>query len=289
MEPDVSRTNTSSLGAISSGWTRSGGCKQQGEVARVGEHRVFDPAAGHSVLEDEILVGDDGLVAQFDDCLSWVGTVDRHIVGAGFQVIDRDTRIQVDLDGDIVPRARAFRRNGRSEARRVRHAAARHVARRHHHRKIERIDAGFVRHSLDVSDLDLYGGARKDIGDGLGEDVGTLLIEQGCDAAGAAGLLVDLACFIPRFNEAADGAVSDLHGHIVDRGIGRQREGVDGLDLFGEGVVKLLGDGDACQRTGNANLHVSVAQRADSLGSDERARHNGIGGRQRGQREGSEK
>ena len=167
------------------------------------------------------LFGMNGLVAQFHDGLARVGALDRDIVGARFHGSDGDAGIQVDLHRDIVAGARAFGRDGRRDARGVGHAAARHVARRHHHREIERVGAGFVGHGFHVADLDGHSGSGKDIGNGLGEDVGTLLIEQAGDAAGAAGFLVDLARFVARFDEAANGAVADVHGHVVHGGIGR--------------------------------------------------------------------
>ena len=121
MEPEVSSTKTSSFGVISAGWTRSGGCSIRVKKPRVlGEHGVFHALARDVVLEDEILVRDDGLVAQLHDGLARVGALDRDIVSARFQAVDGHAGVQVHLDRDVVPGARALGR----------HVAERDAARR---------------------------------------------------------------------------------------------------------------------------------------------------------------
>ena len=64
----------------------------------------------------------------------------------------------------------------------------------------------------------------QDVGDRLREDVGPLLVEQRGDVARCRALLVDGARFLAALDDAAHGAVADQHGHVVDRGVLRERE-----------------------------------------------------------------
>jgi hypothetical protein len=79
----------------------------------------------------------------------------------------------------------------------------------------------------------------------LSEDIRSLLIEQARDVAGGACGFVDGASFFAAFYSAANGAISDAHSHIIDRGILWQRENVYGFDLFFERILELLRDDDA--------------------------------------------
>ena len=166
--------------------------------------------------------------------------------------------------------AGAFRRYRRGDARRIRHTAG-NVPGRHHHREVERICAGFVGHGFYVADLDLHLGAREDVGHRLGEDVVPLLVQQARDVSGAARIFVELARFVARLDQPADGAVAYQHGHIVHRGIGRQRKGVDRFNLLLKRVFEFLGDRNPPERPADARLHLGVLERADALGCNQRS------------------
>ena len=72
--------------------------------------------------------------------------------------------------------------------------------------------------------------------------------------------------FLAAFDLAAHRAVADLHGHVVDGGVLRQREGVDGFDLFLVGVLEFLRDGDAGEEAADLRLDVGMLQRTGSGG-----------------------
>jgi hypothetical protein len=55
---------------------------------------------------------------------------------------------------------------------------------------------------------------------------------------------------------------ADLDGHVVDRGVFRQRERVDRFDLLRRGVLEDLRDVDARQESGNSAANFGVTKRA---------------------------
>src|SRR5215468_7956030 len=137
-----------------------------------------------------------------------------------------------------------------------------YITRADDHRKNEFISSVYVFQKLDVTDRDLYFGAGSDVGHGLSEDVGTLLVEQARGLSGFPRGFVDCARLFAAFDFAFDGAVADDHRHIINGRRLRQGEDVDGFDLFLKRIVKLLGDGDAGERAADFGFDVGVFERA---------------------------
>ena len=117
MEPEVSSTKTSSLGAMSRLGTRVGRLQDQREeaaaldavMASARRPRLRCPAT--SYLQDEILVGDRRPCrAGARRPGAALGRIDVDIVGLRMQALDRHAGIERDLDRDIVPGARALGR-----------------------------------------------------------------------------------------------------------------------------------------------------------------------------------
>ncbi|MCX5757597.1 MAG: hypothetical protein NTU83_03645 [Candidatus Hydrogenedentes bacterium] len=240
------------------------------------ENRVADVYRGHGVLKDEIAVGNVLPLPELDDGAMRRGTLDVHLVQFGLNIVNRQTGVDVDFDRDVVAGPRALGGDRRCDARRVgnlaraRNAAferirchrAGDVARSDDHRKCEAIQSVAEGQTLDVRDLDFDPVARKDIRDGLCEDVWTLLIEQTRGFARLARRVVDALCFLARFDDPFHHAAADVHGHRVDRCILRKRECIHGLDGCAEGIPKLLGDGHAGDEPGDVRDGVRVLQRA---------------------------
>src|SRR6266849_7466982 len=179
--------------------------------------------------------------------------------------------------------AHAFRRRRRCNSRTVRHAIrvgretvspgtslaaggrAGNVTWSDHHRKDKFIRTVFVFQSLDITDrnLDLLTG--QNVGDGLGEDVWPLLIQQaGGLTAGFRGFIDGFGFFAPQ-NFAAHGAVADDHGHVIDRRILRQGKRIDRFNLFRERIFKLLRDDYARKKSANLRFYIRMFERTISL------------------------
>src|SRR5262245_23923125 len=122
---------------------------------------------------------------------------------------------------------------------------ARDVTWTNNHREHKLVRAILVLQRFDIADRNLHLFTRKDVGDRLSEDIWTFLVEQTCNLATRLSGIVNSLGFFARKNLAAHCPVADDHGHIVDGCILRQRKGVDRLDLFLEGILKLLSYDDA--------------------------------------------
>src|SRR5882724_3396296 len=128
----------------------------------VREQRVLDLAAGNVVLQDEILVGDDGCILQANVRTVGPGAVAEDLVRERAEILDGYAGVELHVDGNVVPgtlvrsvRASDRRRDARSigDAVGVRRPAAtllpdRHgagnVARSDHHGEDELIIASLV-------------------------------------------------------------------------------------------------------------------------------------------------
>src|SRR5467141_1087526 len=90
-------------------------------------------------------------------------------------------------------------------------------------------------------------------------------MEEGSHVARAPRALVEGASILAALDEAAHGAVANLDGHVIDDGVLRQREGVEGFDVLGRGVGEDLGHRDASEEPADAGAHVGVLERARAL------------------------
>ena len=150
--------------------------------------------------------------------------------------------------------------------------AAGNVARADDHRERPLVSAGFILQRLDVADDDRDLLARHDVGDGLREDVRALLIEQAGNLAVRLRLRVSGLRFFAAHDLAVNGAIADLHRHIVN-GCGlRQRERIDRFDLIGEWIGKLLRHGHPREKAADLGSHVRVLERK----GDDAALHAGL-------------
>ena len=113
---------------------------------------------------------------------------------------------------------------------------------------------------MDVADVHVDRAARLDVGDGLGEDVGALLDEQARDVAHASGREVGALGLLALADDAPDPPLADGHDELVYRGVRGQREGVDRLDLLGEGIVEALGHAHGGDEAGDVGPDVGVLQ-----------------------------
>src|SRR5205814_4359232 len=101
-----------------------------------------------------------------------------------------------------------------------------------------------------IADDDFHLLARKDIRHRLSENVGPLLIEQAGRESGIARCFINRTGLFAAFDSSVDGAVADEHGHVIDRGLVRERKSVDRLNLFLVWILKLLRDSDPGQEAG---------------------------------------
>jgi hypothetical protein len=105
----------------------------------------------------------------------------------------------------------------------------------------------------------------EDVGHGLGEEVGALLVEQRGRLALGAGALIGVAGLLARLDDAADDALAEDELHVIHRGLLRQREDVEGLERLGIGVLEDLGDGDAGEEAAHLGVHLGALE-AEVLG-----------------------
>src|SRR5207249_4770561 len=94
----------------------------------------------------------------------------------------------------------------------------------HHSWEYKFISASLIFQQLEDGERDLNFAVGRNIGYGLGEDVGTLLIEQGRCMSGSAGGIKDLARLIAFLDHSLDFAFANLHGHAVYGAVMRQGE-----------------------------------------------------------------
>jgi len=244
-------------------------------VPGVGQEGILHALAGHRVAHDEVAVGDRGLVRQAEVCRG-TPPLDLHLVKLGAQVQDGAAGLQGQLQRDVVSGPGAFGGDRRGDARGVRNLpgvgrparalatlrVTRDVAGSHHHREDERVEAVLPGQDLGVADGDVHGGPGFDVGHRLGEDVGALLVQKRGHVPLLAGLLVDAPGLVAGFDQAADGPLPDLHLHVVDRCVLRQRERVEGLDLVLARVVEVLGHRDRGHQPRDMGLDGGVLQGA---------------------------
>ena len=246
-----------------------------------GERRSIDPHAGREDLEDAVRrpevahqpIGGVGIRIE--------PSVHPGCEGRDVEALDGPLQVVVPVLGG---------REGHDPSRSPQHdAASRHHAVGHGGRRTARAardvpgtdDGGELEgvlavpgvDDLEVADLDGDRRARLDVRHGLREDVGPLLLEQGGDEAGVAGLLVDRAGECPFLHLALHDAfatvgIDDGHGHRMHRRPVGHRERVDRLDRRVVGVRISLSDRYRDDRSADLGLDVGVLQRT---GADELA------------------
>ena len=246
------------------------------DLAVVGEQADLGLIAGDLPLEFEVLVRDGVVRLQRDGGLGRADAGDLHVMALGVEPPERDACVEVNGDADIVARADVGLQDGRRDAGGIGHTVgvrgpaagtggcghwgAGDEPRPDDHWEDVLVFAVDVGKRLDVLDDDLDLIVGQDVADALCEDVRSLLLEEARALPRGDGLLVDLPGFLAGLDDAPHGAVTDLHEHIVDRGVVGQREDIDRLYGLIEGVLVLLGDGDVGHHPGNVGLHVRVLQ-----------------------------
>jgi hypothetical protein len=242
----------------------------------LGENGIGDLFAGDVVFQDEIFVGNRGEILELHGGRTGAGAVDLDGVGGRTYLHQGHAGVDGEFDGDVVPGARALGRNRRRDFGGVRNLVgvrrpaaalladsfAGDVSGADDHGKYKLVGTVFVFEGLQVSDGDGDLLARQDVGHGLGEDVGALLVEQGGDVSGLPGFVVDGARFFALADDSAHGAVADLHGHVVNGGVFGQRECIDRFDRLRSRVLEGLSDGDAGEESADAAAHFGVTKRA---------------------------
>ncbi len=260
--------------------------EQHEEVALLGaglavhQHGRADERVGHEVLQGEGLVGDAVVRGQLHAGAARALARHRHLVRGGAQLVHGHARVQAQGEADVTAAADVGRQHRRGDAARVgdgggvRRGAlalaegpglAADVARAHRHGEVEAVPAALVDEPLHVVDAHADFFTREDVGHGLGEEVGALLVEQRGRLPLGAGALVGVTRLLARLDDAADDALADDELHGVHRGLLREREDVEGLERLGVGVGEDLGDGDAGEEAAHLGVHLGVLQ-AELLG-----------------------
>src|SRR3712207_2234034 len=222
-------------------------------LAAVSEQRVADLLPRDVVAQHEVLVWYRGQILQTNARAAGRAALalDVDLVRDGLQILNGEARVERDFDRDVVARARPLPRDGRRDARGVGHAVcaarvnvrlrlrrARHVTGADDRREGELVSAAVVLESLDVAYRDRHALARHDVGDRLREDVRPLLVQERRHLARRARRLVDRLRLLAPHYLPPDDALADLQRHRVHGRRLREREGVDGLNLFVEGVLE---------------------------------------------------
>ena len=88
-------------------------------VGLMREDGVFDLCPGDLVAQDEVLIWKHRLLLERRYRAALRGAVESDLVGLGDKAVDRHAGIDGNLNGDIVPRARALGRDRRRDARGV--------------------------------------------------------------------------------------------------------------------------------------------------------------------------
>ena len=106
-----------------------GGLQNQGEkvatLVVVNEEGVADFLVGERVVQDEILVGDGGLIGQSDYIASIDGIGRIDFVQSAPETVERGTRFERNSNADIVSGAHAFRDDRRRDFVAVGHLSGR--------------------------------------------------------------------------------------------------------------------------------------------------------------------
>src|SRR5207249_9346034 len=74
------------------------------------------------------------------------------------------------------------------------------------------------------------------------------------------GRLINPLCFLAFANNAANAPLADGHEEFVDRGVMRQGEDIDSLDLSSIGIVELLRDLDRGNVSADCGFNVGVLE-----------------------------
>ena len=107
-----------------------------------------------------------------------------------------------------------------------------------------------------IGQADTDGLAGADVGDGVREDVGSLLLRQGGGLSGRLCGLVDLLGLFALLDRAVDQPVADLESETVDGGRIGEREDVDALDP----LIRRIGEAldERCSGDGPADVDLDV-------------------------------
>jgi hypothetical protein len=242
------------------------GLDGEGEVAAVftcllGHELGARLEAGELPGEVEVAVGA-GAAAGELEAGGAGGGVDGEGVILGAQGGEREGGLDGDLDVDLGAGDDALGEAGPGDGGGVRDlGGAGDVARADGDREEEAVAALLAAQRLDHVHLDLDGAAGRDVGDGLGEQVRPVLLEEGGALAGVAGVLVGLAGVGAGLHDAAELATVDADPVVVDGGVGGEREVVEGLEAIGERVVEHLDDGGLGHVADDDGVVPGLAQR----------------------------
>ena len=197
-------------------------------------------------------------------------------VGQHLQMSHLHSPVDAQPQADVVTRPQPLPQQARGNARGVPDAGgvcapasapapaqalpAAHIARPHHHGEDELIASPLGHQGLGVADDDLDLIARHDVGDGLGEDVWALLLQQGSGLAPGLGPPVDGARLGPPLHHALDHPLTHPNGQrVYGRPVG-QGEDVDGLDGLSIRILKELCHLHPGHKAGHLGVHVRVLQ-----------------------------
>ncbi len=109
-----------------------------------------------------------------------------------------------------------------------------------------------------ILDLDQHRIARRDVGDGGGEHIGALLIEQAGTLTRGLGLLVESLRLRLFLNLAFDHALVIDQPHTIDRAVFRQGKHVDTFDPGIARVGEALLNPHAGDRAGHIDKHIGL-------------------------------
>ena len=136
------------------------------------------------------------------------------------------------------------------------------VAGGHNEGNAQREIFAFARDRLLILDLHSYRVMRANVGDGIGEKVGAMLLKQTGFLAFLFGGLVNLAGFFLGLDLAFNDAGRQCASLVDRQRLCREGENVDSLDPGVTGVEELLRDDSPGDRTGNVDLYVGANLRS---------------------------
>ena len=102
--------------------------------------------------------------------------------------------------------------------------------------------AVIVARQLNIVDVGLHGGVRRDVGDAHGKQIGAFLLQQGCFFARLFGLFENLLCLGALFDLCSNFAPVHNKSELVYGGVFRQGENISAVYPASAGVGEGLAD-----------------------------------------------
>src|SRR5687768_14479721 len=189
------------------------------------------------------------------------------------EVVDCQSRIEADVERNIMSGSHAGGRWLRSDSRAVWNligiwcktiaglsagGVTRNVSGSDNHRKNKLVSSILVFQCLNITNRDLDFFPRKNVCDRLGEDIWSFLVQQAGHLSTCFRSFINSLCLLAWQDFSTHNAITNQHGHVVNRGVVWQRKDVDSFNLFLERIFKVLCDDYARQKAADFDLHIGV-------------------------------